>query len=57
MAIYVHTVLLILLGAVLVEAGIKIETAYFWLLVIIVCGIILTYDIITNEPEEKGKEE
>jgi hypothetical protein len=56
-AIYVHTVLLMLFGAVIVEAGIKIESAYFWLLIVIVCGIILTYDIITNEPVGKGKEE
>ena len=57
MAIYVHTVLLMLFGAVIVEGGIKIESAYFWLLIVIVCGIILTYDIITNEPVRKDKPE
>jgi len=46
-----------LFGAVIVEGGIKIESAYFWLLIVIVCGIILTYDIITNEPVRKDKPE
>ena len=51
MAVYIHSTLLMLFGAVLVEAGIKITSIYFWLLVVILFGILLTYDMITRDVE------
>jgi fatty acid desaturase len=57
LAIYAHTTLLILLGAILVESGIRITTIYFWLIVVIIFGILLTYDIITHEPDEDKEKE
>lgn len=56
MAVYTHTALLILLGAVLAESGIRITTIYFWLIVAIIFGILLTYDIITHEQDENKEE-
>lgn len=52
MVVYLHTLLLIILGATLVESGIKLISIQFWLLVSIIIGIVLTYDIMTNPPDE-----
>lgn len=61
MAIYFHSVFLIAFGAVLNEAGVGVTSLYFWLLVVIVFGILLTYDMIRGfhedpPPDEKDKE-
>jgi len=50
-AVYLHTILLILFGAVLIESGVRLISIHFWLIVSIVFGILLTYDIITNETD------
>jgi len=57
--VYIHSLLLMLFGAILVEAGIRITTVYFWLLVVIVFGILLTYDMLIVGPEdvERNKKE
>lgn len=59
MVVYIHSLLLMLFGAILVEAGIRITTVYFWLLVVIVFGILLTYDMLIVGPEdvERNKKE
>jgi len=58
LAVYFHTLFLILFGAVLVESSIHILSINFWLLVSILFGVILTFDIITHENEnEEDKDE
>jgi len=54
--------LLILLGAVLVHAGIFINSSSFWLIVLIVIAIIASLDFVLsdenfNEEDEKEYEE
>lgn len=61
MALFIHSILLMILGAVLNESGIKITSYYFWLVIVLFFGIFLSYDIMTGrsmdeeEPEEKDK--
>ncbi len=49
MFVYLHTILLIILGATLVESGIRLISIQFWLIVAIILGIVLTYDLMTTE--------
>lgn len=60
MIVYIHTLMLIVLGAVLNESGIKITSYYFWLIIALIFGILLTYDMIIdlqNNPPEKKDED
>jgi len=57
MAVYLHTILLIILGATLVESGIKLISIQFWLIVIIILGIVLTYDLMIHEPYVSDEDE
>lgn len=54
MEVYAHTLLLILLGAVLNESGLKITSTYFWLVVIILFGLFLTYDMILSKQDRQN---
>lgn len=57
MPVYIHTFLLIILGATLVESGIKLISIQFWLIVVIILGIILTYDLMTSVPDPEDDED
>jgi hypothetical protein len=54
MLVYLHSLLLIVFGAVLNEAGVKITSLYFWILVLIIFGILLTYDMILEMQTRPG---
>lgn len=57
-AIYVHAGLLLVFGGSLVEAGVSMKSPLFWLLIIIVVGLILTIDIMyENQNRQENNEE
>jgi len=53
MTIYVHTLLLILFGAMLDFSGIKLTSVSFWIIVCILLGLFLSYDILIDHSEDK----
>ena len=46
-------------GAILNESGVRITTVYFWLLVSIILGILLTIDIVIpgDDPEDENEDD
>ena len=50
---YIHDILLIILGAMLNYCGIKIDTLNFWLILLIVLGLIISYDLLMSSHEEE----
>jgi uncharacterized membrane protein len=49
---YIQVLLLILLGAFLNEGGITLTRPIFWVIIIIILGIMLTFDVMTRVIEE-----
>lgn len=59
MGAYIQSFLFIMFGAILNEAGVRITTVYFWLLVSIILGILLTIDIVIpgDDPEDENEDD
>jgi len=54
---YLHIILLIILGAVINEGGIKVTAIYFWLILVLLFGVLLTYDIIVESKQVTDEDE
>jgi hypothetical protein len=58
MAIYIYTLLLILLGNIIGLLGVRADSSIFWLIIFIILGLFLSYDLMTNcNYEEKLKDQ
>lgn len=59
MGAYIQSFLFIMFGAILNESGVRITTVYFWLLVSIILGILLTIDIVIpgDDPEDENEDD
>ncbi len=55
--IYVFSFLLMLLGAMLNQAGVTIYTIYFWIIVTIIVLLMLVLELWAHQEDDKTKEE
>ena len=55
--IYAFSFLLMLLGAMLNQAGVTIYTMYFWIIVVIVVLLMLVLELWANQEHSKEKED
>jgi hypothetical protein len=55
--IYIHTLFLILLGAMLDFSGIKPDGSSFWIIVFILLVLFITFDILIARSSKKEEEE
>lgn len=55
--IYVFSFLLMLLGALLNQAGVTIYTIYFWIIVVIIVLLMLVLELWAHQENDKEKEE